>query len=47
MEREVQALSLQLSGRILMKAVEGLFTDAEKKLVVTRGLERIGRAGRS
>jgi F-type H+-transporting ATPase subunit b len=47
MEREVQGLSLQLSGRILETAVEGLFTDAEKKLVVTRGLERIGRAGKS
>jgi F-type H+-transporting ATPase subunit b len=47
MERDVQALSLRLSGRILETAVEGLFTDAEKRLVVTRGLERIGRAGRS
>jgi F-type H+-transporting ATPase subunit b len=47
MERDVQGLSLQLSGRIFETAVEGLFTDAEKKLVMTRGLERIGRTGRS
>ena len=47
MERDLQSLSLELSGRILETAVEGLFTAAEKELVVTRGLERIGRAGRS
>ena len=47
MEKDVQGLSLQLSGRILESAVEGLFSDEEKARIVTRGLERIGKAGRS
>jgi F-type H+-transporting ATPase subunit b len=47
MEKAVQGLSLQLSGRILESAVEGLFDDEEKARIVARGLERIGRAGRS
>jgi len=47
MEKAVQGLSLQLSGRILERAVEGLFSDEEKARIVARGLERIGKAGRS
>ena len=47
MEKAVQGLSLQLSGRILERAVEGLFSDEEKARIVTRGLERIGKVGRS
>ena len=47
MEKAVQGLSLQLSGRILESAVEGLFSDEEKSRIVARGLERIGKAGRS
>ena len=47
MEKAVQGLSLQLSGRILESAVEGLFNDEEKARIVTRGLERIGKVGRS
>jgi len=47
MEKAVQGLSLQLSGRILESAVEGLFSDEEKARIVTRGLERIGKAVRS
>jgi len=47
MEKAVQGLSLQLSGRILESAVEGLFSDEEKARIVTRGLERIGKAARS
>jgi F-type H+-transporting ATPase subunit b len=45
MERDVQGLSLQLSGRILEKAVKDLFTAEEKDRVVARGLEILGRQG--
>lgn len=45
MERDVQSLSLQLSGRILEKAVRDLFSEEEKAQVVSRGIELIGRAG--
>jgi F-type H+-transporting ATPase subunit b len=44
MEKAVQSLSLELSGRILEKAVHGLFSDAEKEAIVNRGLQRIGEA---
>jgi len=47
MEKAVQVLSLQLSGRILETAVEGLFSDEEKARILSRGLERIGSIGRS
>lgn len=46
MEKAVQALSLQLSGKILENVVEGLFSDEEKRQIVARGLERIGRMSR-
>jgi len=44
MERAVQGLSLRLSGRILEKVVQGLFTEDERARIVARGLERIGTA---
>jgi len=47
MERAVQGLSLQLSGRILDRALTGLFTDEEKARIVARGLERVQGASRS
>ncbi len=47
MEKAVQGLSLELSGKILETAVHGLFSDAEKATVLARGLERIGRVGQS
>lgn len=47
MEKAVQVLSLQLSGRILESAVEGLFNEEEKARILSRGLERIGSIGRS
>jgi F-type H+-transporting ATPase subunit b len=47
MEKAVQGLSLQLSARILESAVEGLFSDEEKARILARGLDRIGKAGRS
>jgi F-type H+-transporting ATPase subunit b len=43
MERAVQGLSLRLSGRILEKVVQGLFSEDERARIVARGLERIGR----
>jgi F-type H+-transporting ATPase subunit b len=43
MEKAVQALSLRLSGRILDKVVQGLFSEEERARIVARGLERIGR----
>ena len=46
MEKAVQGLSLQLSGRILESVVEGLFTEEEKARIITRGLERIRRVSR-
>jgi len=46
MEKAVQSLSLQLSGKILENVVEGLFSDEEKRRIVARGIERIGRMGR-
>ena len=46
MEKAVQGLSLQLSGKILENVVEGLFSDEEKRRIVARGLERIGRMNR-
>jgi F-type H+-transporting ATPase subunit b len=45
MERAVQGLSLQLSGRILDRAMTGLFTDDEKARIVARGLERMEMQG--
>ena len=44
MERAVQGLSLRLSGRILEKVVQGLFSEDERAGIVARGLERIGSA---
>jgi hypothetical protein len=38
---------MQLSGRILETALEGLFTGDEKARILSRGLERIGSIGRS
>ena len=46
MEKAVQSLSLQLSGKILENVVEGLFSDEEKRRIVARGIERIGRMAR-
>ena len=46
MEKDVQSLSLELSGKILENVVEGLFSDEEKRRIVARGIERIGRMGR-
>jgi F-type H+-transporting ATPase subunit b len=46
MEKAVQSLSLELSGKILENVVEGLFSDEEKRRIVARGIERIGRMGR-
>ncbi len=45
MEKAVQALALQLSGKILESVMEGLFTDEEKARIMARGLESIRRAG--
>jgi F0F1-type ATP synthase membrane subunit b/b' len=47
MEKAVQGLSLQLSGRILESVVEGLFTESEKARIISRGLERIRKVGGS
>ena len=47
MEKAVQGLSLQLSGRILESVMEGLFSDEEKARIIARGLERIRRVGTS
>ena len=44
MERAVQGLSLRLSGRILEKVVQGLFSEGERAGIVARGLERISNA---
>ncbi|MFI5368217.1 MAG: F0F1 ATP synthase subunit B [Spirochaetia bacterium] len=46
MEKAVQSLSLELSGKILENVVEGLFSDEEKRRIVARGIERIGRMAR-
>jgi F-type H+-transporting ATPase subunit b len=46
MEKAVQNLSLELSGKILENVVEGLFSDEEKRRIVARGIERIGRMSR-
>ena len=46
MEKAVQSLSLELSGKILENVVEGLFSDEEKRRIVARGIERIGRMSR-
>lgn len=45
MERAVQGLSLRLSGKILEKVVQGLFSEGERASIVARGLERIGSSG--
>jgi F-type H+-transporting ATPase subunit b len=47
MEMAVQGLSLRLSGRILEKVVQGLFTEEESARIVARGIERIGKADAS
>jgi F-type H+-transporting ATPase subunit b len=47
MEKAVQGLSLQLSGRILESVVEGLFSEKEKAQIISRGLKRIREAGGS
>jgi len=45
MERAIRGLSLELSGRILESAMEGLFSDDEKARIVARGMQRIAQAG--
>ena len=45
MEKAVQGLSLRLSGKILEKVVQGLFSEEERAGIVARGVERIGKAG--
>jgi F-type H+-transporting ATPase subunit b len=47
MEKAVQGLSLRLSGRILEKVVQGLFSEDERAGIVARGIERIGKADAS
>jgi F-type H+-transporting ATPase subunit b len=47
MEKAVQGLSLRLSGRILEKVVQGLFSEEERAGIVARGIERIGKADAS
>jgi F-type H+-transporting ATPase subunit b len=44
MEKSVQGLSLRLSGRILERVVQGLFSEEERAGIVARGVERIGKA---
>jgi F-type H+-transporting ATPase subunit b len=45
MEKAVQRLSLDLSGRILDSVVSNLFSGEEKARIVARGLENIRRLG--
>ena len=47
MEKAVQGLSLRLSGSILEKIVQGLFSEDERAGIVARGIERIGKADAS
>jgi len=41
MERDVQGLSIQLSGKILESVVTGLFSEDEKARIVAEGMRRI------
>jgi F-type H+-transporting ATPase subunit b len=41
MERAVQGLSIQLSGKILESVVTGLFSEEEKARIVAEGMRRI------
>ncbi len=41
MERAVQGLSIQLSGKILESVVTGLFSEDEKTRIVAEGMKRI------
>ena len=45
MEKSVQKLALQLSGRILDSGVSNLFSGEEKTRIVARGMEDIRRLG--
>jgi len=41
MERDMQGLSIQLSGKLLESVVGGLFSEEEKERIVTEGMKRI------
>jgi F-type H+-transporting ATPase subunit b len=45
MEKAVQGLSLELSGKILETVVGELFSEEEKARILARGIERIRRSG--
>jgi len=45
MERQVQGLSLELSGKILESVVAGLFSEEEKARIVAEGMKRIRAVG--
>ncbi|HTP59293.1 MAG TPA: F0F1 ATP synthase subunit B [Spirochaetia bacterium] len=45
MERAVQGLSIQLSGKILESVVGGLFSEEEKARIVAEGMRRIRGVG--
>ncbi|HVO38092.1 MAG TPA: F0F1 ATP synthase subunit B [Spirochaetia bacterium] len=45
MERQVQELSLELSGKILESVVVGLFSEDEKSRIVAEGMKRIRAVG--
>lgn len=47
MERQVQELSLELSGKILESVVAGLFSEEEKGRIVAEGMKRIRAVGMS
>lgn len=45
MEKEVQGLSVELSGRLLESVVAGLFSEEEKARIVAEGMKRIRAVG--
>ena len=45
MERQVRGLALDLSGRILERVIASLFSEEEKRLIMSRGVERIRTLG--
>lgn len=47
MERAMQSLSIQLSGRILESVVSDLFSEEEKARIVAEGMRRIQRVAAS
>jgi len=45
MNKQIGAISVDVSGKIISRALEGLFTEEEKKKLIARALDKIEKGG--